>query len=67
MPKTMDWSALSDEYASNTPEIISEVTHPAREFTVEDLSPIHPDDDSGRHGTGTHDSRETDKKGSREK
>ena len=62
MTKTIDWSALSDEYASNTPEIISEVTHPAKEFTVEDLSLIRPDATSGRRGAGAHDSRETDKK-----
>lgn len=52
MPKTIDWSALSDEYASNTPEIISEVIYPAKEFAVEDLNSIHPDAASGRHGTG---------------
>lgn len=40
MTKTIDWSALSDEYASDTPEIISEVTHPTWEFTGADLNPI---------------------------
>ena len=41
--KTMsdiNWSTLSDEYASETPEIVGEVTHPTREFTMADLDDI---------------------------
>lgn len=36
----INWSALSDEYASETPEIVGEVTRPTREFTMADLDDI---------------------------
>lgn len=36
----INWSTLSDEYASETPEIVGEVTRPTREFTMADLDDI---------------------------